>query len=100
MTRSYERTFDDLLPETIENILKQVLGEVSAKVVLQYIKKSDSLNREVFVDDLHKILGQGSVIIEDLILESLYSKLKLRFDEKEGYRFSDYIKELREGFER
>jgi len=28
----------------------------------------------------------------------LYSKLGLKFVEKEGYEFSDYVKELRKGF--
>jgi hypothetical protein len=35
-------------------------------------------------------------VIEKMILENLYSKLELKFEEKEGYKFSDYVKELKE----
>jgi len=41
------------------------------------------------------VLGSGSILIENLILKSLYSKLELKFENREGYEFSDYIKELR-----
>jgi len=94
------RSFDDLLLETMDDVLKQVFGEEPAKVILKHIKKRYSLEEEipervdVFSDALCKILGSGSVLIENLILKSLYSKLELKFEEKEGYEFSDYIKEL------
>jgi len=93
---------DDLLLETIGDVLKQVFGENAAKIMLQNVKKDYSLKLEeipkraqVFSDALRNILGSGGVIIEDLILETLYSKLELEFKWKKGYTFSDYIKELR-----
>lgn len=96
------RSFDDLLLETIDEVLKEVFGDESAKIILQHVKKSGSLkweenpkSAEVFVDALRKILGAGSVPVENLILKSLYSKLELKFEKKEGYRFPDYAKELR-----
>ena len=102
LTCSCMRSFDDLLLETIDNVLKQVFGEESAKIILQHVKKTDCLkweeipkHAEIFADALRKILGAGSVPVENLILKSLYSKLELKFDEKEGYGFSDYIKRLR-----
>ena len=96
---------DGLLLETIGDVLRQVFGENSAKILLRHVKKSSSLKWEeipkraqVFSDALRNILGSGGVIIEDLILETLYSKLELEFKWKKGYRFSDYIKELRSKF--
>ncbi|MFQ6095521.1 MAG: hypothetical protein ACE5NN_05210 [Candidatus Bathyarchaeia archaeon] len=93
------RGFDDLFLETIEDILKWVLGEAPAKIVLQRMKKVGSLKSkrvEVLEDALQKILGQGAgLIIEDLILRSLYSRLELKFERIQGYTFSDYVKELR-----
>jgi hypothetical protein len=93
---------DDLLLETIGDILKQVFGENAAKTILRHMKKSSSLKWEeipgrieVFAESLQKILGQGAFIIEDLILETLYPKLEFEFEWKKGYRFSDYIEELR-----
>lgn len=83
--------------------MKQVFGEEPANVVLQHAKRSYSLKGEktpkrveVFADELPKMLGSGAVLIENLALKSLYSKLELKFKEKKGYRFPDYIKELRE----
>ena len=46
-------------------------------------------------DSLPKILGTGSVIIEDLILETLYSKLGCQLQWKKDCRFPDYIAELK-----
>jgi len=95
---------DGLLLETIGDVLKQVFGENSAKILLRHVKKSSlkweeiPKRAQVFSDALRNILGQGGVIIEDLILETLYSKLELEFKWKKGYGFSDYIKELRSRF--
>jgi len=81
--------------------LKQVFGEEPAKIILQHAKKSAKWEEnpkrvEAFAEALREILGSGSVLIENLILKSLYSKLELKFEEKKGYGFSDYVKELRE----
>ena len=34
-------------------------------------------------------------VIEQLILQKLYARIGLNFEEKKGYKFSDYIRELR-----
>jgi hypothetical protein len=44
---------------------------------------------------LPKVLGSGSIIIEDLILETLYSKYNLDIVWKKDYRFADYLTNLR-----
>jgi len=87
--------------ETIGNDLKHVFGEEPSKLILQHATKSAMLKEnskkvEVFSEALREILGSGSVLIENLTLKSLCSKLELKFEEKKGYEFSDYIKELRE----
>jgi len=96
------KSVDDLLLETIDDVLKQVFGKKPAKILIQGMKKNYFLEWEeipskveVFADGLGKILGSGAVIIEDLILESLHSELGLELKWKKGYGFSDYIKELR-----
>jgi len=77
------KSFDDLLLETIDDVLKQVFGKKPAKIIIQSMKKNYFLEWEeipskveVFADALGKILGLGA-IIEDLILESLHSNLGL-----------------------
>jgi len=88
-------SFDDILAETIDEVVKNVFEKDIAKIVLKYLKKNSSkkLNKRVRIlaDALPKILGESSVIIEDLILETLYSKCGLELKWKRNYRFADYV---------
>jgi len=54
---------------------------------------------EVFSAALEKLLSSAKPAIEKMILKNLYHKLELKFEEKKGYEFSDYIKELRDKYE-
>ncbi len=91
-------SFDDILAETIDEVVKNVFEKDIAKIVLKYLKKNSSkkLNKRVRIlaDALPKILGESSVIIEDLILETLYSKCGLELKWKRNYRFADYVLDL------
>ena len=96
---------NDLILNIIENILLDIFGKKSLNSILLIMKKNYSLewkdipNRiEVFAKALHKIIGKGSVIIENLIIENLYLKLDLTFKWKKDYKFTDYINELRKWF--
>lgn len=93
---------DYVLLMVINNILEDIFGKKARALILQAMEKKYSFKwRElpdkvqVFSDALHEMLGKGSVIIEDLIRETVYAKLNVDFKWKEGYRFSDYINELR-----
>ena len=95
------RRFDDLLLETIDDVLKRIFGGEPAEIIFRHMEKRHSLKRvEIlerandFDDSLQEILGSSTDLIENLILKSLYSKLELKFEAREGYEFSDYIKEL------
>ena len=98
---------DDLLLETIGDVLNQVFGENAAKTILRHMKKSSSLKWdeipgriEVFAESLQKILGQGAVIIEDLILETLCQKFGLELESNRNSGFKDSIMGLRNRLER
>lgn len=98
--RNKQKEFDKLLLKTIDETLSKTLGEASKKSFLQDIMRSSSLTWneipqriQLFADVLHDL--DSSNIIEDLILETFYSKLGLEFKSKKGYTFSDYIEELR-----
>jgi len=93
---------DELLLEVVDATMKQVFGEIGAKVIYSYLENNPHLKREeiaekpeVFSTGVKKLLGSGASVIERLILKNLYRKLGFRFEAKEGYEFSDYIKELR-----
>ncbi|MEM3587844.1 MAG: hypothetical protein QXO71_11050 [Candidatus Jordarchaeaceae archaeon] len=96
-----EKNMEELILQTIDGVLRKVLGDGSANIIIIYAKKSDPAKWEkdpekvkVFVDALRSLIGISSRIIEHLILKTLYSKLNLNFEEKKGYDFWDYIKEL------
>jgi len=102
--RTVEKTgsLDDLLLSVVDETMRNVFREPGTKVLYNYLENNSHLKREeiaekpeVFSTGLEKLLGSGAHVIENLILKNLYSKLGLKFEEKEGYGFSDYVKELR-----
>jgi hypothetical protein len=93
---------DDLLLIVVDETLKQVFKEEGARVIYDFLKNKCYLKREeipeksdVFSAGLERLLASAGLVIEKMILRNLYRKIGLEFEEKEGYEFSDYIKELR-----
>jgi hypothetical protein len=93
---------DSLLLDVIDETLKSIFRELGAKFIYNYLANNAHLKRkeiakksEVFSANFRILLSSGAPVIEKLILENLYSKLDLKFEEKWGYEFSDYIKELK-----
>ena len=93
------RRFNDILVETIDEVLRDTLEDEKAEIILKYFKGTSSKKvdekLQFSADALPKILAAGSVIIEDLILETLYSKFQLELKRKKDYTFAEYIMELR-----
>ena len=92
---SFEDTVKQTIKETIKNVFED---EEVVESLFQYFHKASSNaidEIQVLTDSLTKILGPGSIIIEDLILETLYSKYNLDFEWKKEYRFADYFIELK-----
>ena len=93
---------DDLLLSVVDETMRQVFGDAGVKVIYDFLENNSHLNREeiaekpeVFSAGLQRMLGSGAPVMEKLILKNLYRRLGLKFNEKKGYGFSDYIKELR-----
>jgi len=96
---------NDFLLSAVDETLKHVFKEAGAQVVYGFFENKCHLKRreiahrsENFSDGLERLLGSAAPMIEKMILKKLYSKLELKFEENDGYGFSDYIKELREKF--
>jgi len=96
-------SLDDLLLNVIDETLKYVFKEPGAKVIYDYLRDQCHLKREeiaekpeVFSAGLERLLKSGAVLIEKMTLTNLSSRLQLKYVEKDGYGFSDYIHELRE----
>lgn len=105
ITLKYLTHFDECLMQVIDDVLKKVLGDTAAGfitefVVFKVLKKNETYitfgeDAKIFSDALKDILGLGCVPIEKLIIEQLYLKFGIEFEEKENYTFSDYIKQLK-----
>jgi len=101
-THSHERSLEALLRKTINDTLKLIFNSKSAGIILRkaeergFLKSAKSEDIEVFSVVLRELLGSSSLMIEEAILRSLHSKLGLKFIEKAGYRFSDYVNELKQ----
>jgi hypothetical protein len=92
---------DDLLLSVVDETMRQVFKEEGVRVIYGYLENNSHLKREeiaekpeVFSAGLEMLLGSAAPVIEKLILKNMYSKLELKFREKKGYEFSDYVKEL------
>ena len=100
-------TLDDLLLKVIDDTMRQVFREEGTKVIYGFLENNSHLKREeiaekpeVFSAGLEKLMVSAAQIIEKTVLKNLHRRVGLKFVEKEGYEFSDYIKELRKRFER
>lgn len=96
------QSFFDLLQKTIEDVLSRLFPREQARAMLEYVVLETLMkeeNPEIFADALRKVLGINFVPVTIVILSNLYSRFGLKFEEKEGYGFSDYVSELKEAFE-
>jgi len=105
--RSAEKTksLDDLLLSVVDETLRQVFREAGTKVIYDFLGNNSHLKLEeiaekpeAFSAGLERLMVSAALVIENLILKNLYSRLGLEFEEKEGYEFSDYVKELKKWF--
>jgi len=93
---------DGLLLSVVDETMRQIFREAGTEAIYSYLENNSHLKRgeiaakpEVFSAGLERLLGSAAPVIEKMILNNLYRKLELKFMEKEGYKFSDYIEELR-----
>ncbi|MBS7635551.1 hypothetical protein KEJ34_08770 [Candidatus Bathyarchaeota archaeon] len=91
-----------LIDETVEEVMLNVFGKRTFERILRIMREKYSLKinkisekPQVFSKALRRIVGDNSIIIEDLIVESLYLKIGLKSRWKRNYSFSDYITEIR-----
>lgn len=85
-----------LLEAVDEGLL--ILGESSRRAIYFHIQEMCSLTREeipnkpdVLASGLKKIFGAGSKVIEKSIVESLYQKFGIKYEEKKNCSFLHYL---------
>ena len=88
--------------EVVDETLKQIFKEEGAKAIYDFLLNHAELELEeaaakpeVFSASSERLMVSAAGVIEHAILKNLYSRLGRKFEEKDGYGFSDYIRELR-----
>jgi len=88
---------ENLIVDTINEVIRNIFDDDIARTLLSFFDGNSFLTIDeklkIFEDSLPKILGSGAVIIKDLILETLYSKLGVKFEQKRK-SFTECITEL------
>ncbi len=87
--------------DTIKAVLIQIFEDESMEATFRVLKERYGLEvkdipkrPQVFSQALLSLFGKGAAIIEDLILEKLYSDFQVDLKWKESYKFSNYIDDL------
>jgi hypothetical protein len=85
--------FDELLDETVENTLGQILGTQPANALMYHMgAKASASGAKGFSGALERVTGSGSVIVEKLIVKALYGRIGMKVeDEREGFSFENSI---------
>lgn len=104
--KAEQKDFEQLVLDSIDEALVHLFNETATKAIYAYMENTCNLKREdlakkidVFSTSLESLLGSGALVIENLILKILFSKVQLEFVERENYRFSDYIVKLKKAYE-
>jgi hypothetical protein len=90
--------FDQLLIESIQQGLKKVLGEENAKCVTFYIDPHIAVaNPDNYARSILKLLGTGTKVLLDEILDNLYQKTGAKRND-DGSSFGDIVNNARHAY--
>lgn len=100
--------FDEVLLDSVDYVVKMVLGEFAAGTIYQYLEKRRELKRDEipsrvadFSIGLNQLLGQSSAhMLEKLMIKQLCSKLEMEYDLPSDFNFEIYVHGLKDRFRR
>jgi hypothetical protein len=100
--------FDKLLLETIDDVLKECLGDSNAQIIYNFLEQRSCTMLEIpqklgfFSRELRMLLGSGSsqilgsgAILEETILEVLCHRMGVTPNVKAPVRFADCVRNLK-----
>ncbi|MEM2092415.1 MAG: hypothetical protein QXR59_03935 [Candidatus Bathyarchaeia archaeon] len=102
MEERAKKIISDVAEEVMLNIFgRKALESIIRAMREKYFLDLDEISErpQIFSEALRRIIGVGSIIIEDLIIENLYIKMGLEFKLRKGYNFADYINEIKDFLE-
>jgi len=92
--------FEKLFMEAVDEGLKS-LGESVRQMIFYHLENTYSVKRQdipkkpkAFAEGLEKIFGVGALVLEKIIVKTLYSKLGLKYEDKKDFVFIDYLKDF------
>jgi hypothetical protein len=101
------KSLDDLLLQSIDEVLADLLGRRTREAVYDSLERNYSLARSDIPNELNKFFGllernfgKGSITIGKSIIKRLYEKLDWKFADVPGFEFMDYMEAIRTRFAR
>ncbi len=101
MKQGAERDYDAQIQKTVQTVMLDVFGEKTLNKIHSILRENYYLEwqdipekSEAFSTALKDILGKGAQIIEDLIVENLYSSYGRELQWRKEFSFSDYLLSL------
>ena len=92
------KTLNDLLLESIDEVLDNLLRRKAREAIYQYLARTYSLARDDVPGNMDKFFqlteeafGKGSRTIAKCIVKRLFEKLGWKFEEIHGFDFYDYL---------
>lgn len=93
-TQCEREEFNKVFLKCARNTLENVLGKSCAGAILHHIKASTT-GVKAFAEALEEVFGPGAYVLEKNILTNLYSRAGRTFQEKGGYKFINYVGEIK-----
>ena len=93
--------FDDLFTQSVSITLKEVLGENAGNALMYHIgigMNNPIRDPRTLSTNLQRVVGGGSLVLEKLVVKSLYREVGIQFDESEASSFEESIGKARSQF--
>ncbi len=96
------KTLDGLLDDSIDQVLGDLLGTKAKEAIYDYLERNYSIAREDIPKNIEKfftltekMFGKGSKTIARCIMKRLCEQLGWKFEDIQGFEFSDYLEAVR-----
>jgi hypothetical protein len=98
-----QNSFEETVNEVVNDTLNEIFTETATRVIYQHLEMNYQLkpddvakNIDAFKEGLEKFLSTGALAIEGIIVKRLYKQFKMKYENKEGWKFTDYVKDLKQ----
>jgi len=99
MPNNFEKTVNEIVNDT----LNEIFTETATRLIYQHLEMNYQLkpeevaqNIDTFKEGLEKFLSTGALAVEGVITKRLYRQFKLKYENKQGWTFIDYMKNLKQ----